>query len=249
MQLKTKCSKKMKNPIIGITCDYLTKPTYSKYPWYAIRENYISSLAKHGAIVLPLHYDFNNITTDILSKLDGVLVTGGDFDINPSMYGDHNVHQKTSLNSKRTENELKILNFAVDKNLPILGICGGMQLINVFFKGSLIQHIPDYIKTSINHEQENPRNEAGHFVLVEENTKLYSAIGGKSKIAVNSAHHQAVLKPGNNILINAYSEKDGIIEGIEHKDMKFCVGVQYHPEFEITTADTNLLASFVKACI
>ena len=116
-------------------------------------------------------------------------------------------------------------------NKPLLGICGGEQLINVLYKGTLIQHIPDEIENPLEHEQNNPRNEAGHNVTIKKNTKLHNIIS-KNNIMVNSAHHQAVKNPGQGLVINAFSE-DGVIEGIEDPTMNFCIGVQWHPEFFI----------------
>ncbi len=235
-----------KLPLIGVTCDYSTKQTYSKFPWYALRENYISSITKQGAMVVPLHYESKDFVEETVNSLDGLIVTGGDFDISPEFYGQSSKHEKTSLNLKRTENEFEILTHAVKRDIPILGICGGMQLINVFFKGTLMQHIDDCIKTDIKHEQPNPRNEAGHSIKVEKNTKLFNIIK-EEKAEVNSAHHQAVSTLGQDIKASAYAE-DGIIEAIEHEKLKFCLAVQYHPEFEISSADTLLLQSFVNAC-
>ena len=133
-----------------------------------------------------------------------------------------------------------------ENNKPLLGICGGEQLINVLYKGTLIQHIPDEIENSLEHEQINPRNEAGHSITIKKNTKLHSIIS-QNNIMVNSAHHQAVKKPGKGLLINAFSE-DGVIEGIEDPSMNFCIGVQWHPEFFIQNSDKLLLKAFINSC-
>ena len=134
----------------------------------------------------------------------------------------------------------------LNQNKPVLGICGGEQLINVLYKGSLIQHIPDEIKNPIEHEQKNPRHEPGHSVRIKDNTKLHSIIS-TSNIMVNSAHHQAIKTPGNGLIVNALSA-DGIIEGIEDPTKNFCIGVQWHPEFFIQGADIKLLKAFINAC-
>ena len=146
----------------------------------------------------------------------------------------------------RTNFELLAAQIMLKNNKPVLGICGGEQLINVLYKGSLIQHIPDVIKNPIEHEQKNPRNEAGHSVIIKEHTKLYNIISTK-EIMVNSAHHQAVKEPGNGLIINALSA-DGVIEGIEDPTKKFCIGVQWHPEFFIQGSDNKLLKAFIDAC-
>ena len=128
-------------------------------------------------------------------------------------------------------------------NKPVFGVCGGEQLINVIYKGNLIQHIPDEINNALQHEQTNPRNEPGHEVNIIKNSFLYSIIS-KTKIMVNSAHHQAVKKPGKGLKVNARSP-DGLIEGIEDPTKNFCIGVQWHPEFLITKADTSIIKDFI----
>jgi len=156
------------------------------------------------------------------------------------------VHKTVKLKENRTNFELLAAEIMLKQNKPVLGICGGEQLINVLYKGSLIQHIPDEIKNPIEHEQKNPRNEAGHSVTIQENTKLHSIIT-KQNIMVNSAHHQAIKVPGKGLIVNAISN-DGVIEGIEDPTKTFCIGVQWHPEFFIQDSDNKLLNAFINAC-
>ena len=233
----------MKKPLIGITLDEENTKTYSKYPWYAARKNYASSIEKAGGfcVFLPSNLDAIDF---YLELIDGLLVTGGDFDIDPKIYGEDVKSSKVSTKENRTNFEFSISKKAIDRNLPIFGICGGEQLINVVLGGTLIQHIPDYHKSKINHEQINPRNEASHFVTINEKSKLYDYVKTE-KMFVNSAHHQAVKDLGKNLIANAYSE-DGIIEGIEAIDKTFCIGVQWHPEFLIDKNDIKILESFIK---
>ena len=232
----------MNKPVIGITLDEEEKQTYSKYPWYAIRKNYSESIENAGgtSIFLPNNIkDINNY----LKIIDGLLVTGGDFDIDPKFYGEikNSINVKTKKN--RTEFEFIITTKALKKKIPVLGICGGQQLINVVLGGTLIQHIPDVIDSKINHEQENPRNEASHLVHIKKETILHNFVKC-SKMFVNSAHHQAVDKLGKSLVASAISE-DGIIEAIESKAYNFCLGVQWHPEFLIDTNDIKILRSLI----
>ena len=104
---------------------------------------------------------------------------------------------------------------------------------------------PEQIPTDIEHEQKNPRNEGSHKIKIFENTKLYSIVNTK-QMFVNSAHHQSVKKLGKDLLVNAKCP-DGVIEGIEHKSHKFCLGVQWHPEFLIDQGDKNIFSAFIKA--
>jgi len=235
----------MKKPLIALTLDYETSKGYSNYPWYAIRENYFTSIEESGGIGVGIPHNMKDIVS-LLHKIDGLVITGGNFDIDPNIFGESSVHKTVKLKENRTNFELLAAEIMLKQNKPVLGICGGEQLINVLYKGSLIQHIPDEIKNPIEHEQKNPRNEAGHSVTIQEHTKLYSIIS-KQNIMVNSAHHQAIKVPGKGLIVNALSN-DGVIEGIEDPKKSFCIGVQWHPEFFIQGSDNKLLKAFINAC-
>jgi putative glutamine amidotransferase len=234
----------MSAPLIGFTLDYETKPTYSKLPWYAIRENYFSSVIPHGALPLGLPYAMERVE-DYLKLIDALVIIGGDFDIPPEMYGESTVHEKVTTKSNRTQFEWALTRGAIERNMPVLGICGGEQLLNVVLGGTLIQHIPDAIPNALQHEQPNPRTEVGHTVAIAPQTLLHR-ITGKDEIGVNSAHHQAVAMPAPGCIVNAVAT-DGVIEGIEHPGYDFCLGVQWHPEYHVTPADTAIFAAFVQA--
>ena len=232
------------SPIIGYTLDYETKDGYSKYPWYALRDNYTASAARHGAAPITLPHELNAVAT-YLDVIDGLVVTGGDFDVPPEMYGETTIHAKVSVKPRRSSFEAAITKGAMERGIPILGICGGEQLLNVLLGGTLIQHIPDAIENPLAHEQPNPRHEVGHAVAIVKGTLLHKIVG-KDSIMVNSAHHQAVAKPAPGAIVNA-TAPDGVIEGIEWPDHPFFLGVQWHPEFTITEADDAIIAAFVNA--
>ena len=231
-------------PIIGFTLDYEEGGGYSKYPWYAIRDNYCASVARHGGAPLALPHEVAFVDT-YLDLIDGLIVTGGNFDVPPEMYGDQSVHAKVTTKPRRSAFEWAITKGAIVRNIPILGICGGQQLLNVILGGTLIQHIPDTIKQPLAHEQPNPRHEPGHEVAILANTKLYEIIKAPTA-SVNSAHHQAVATVAPGVTINARAP-DGVIEGIEYQAHPFCLGVQWHPEFEITKADAAIFTAFLQA--
>jgi putative glutamine amidotransferase len=130
--------------------------------------------------------------------------------------------------------------------MPIFGICGGEQLLAVALGGTLVQHIPDEVEAPLAHEQPNPRTEPGHDVHVEAGTLLH-AIVGRDSIPVNSAHHQSVKGVPSAVTVNSRSI-DGVIEGIEDKARRFCLGVQWHPEYHISPADQALFKAFIEAC-
>ena len=231
----------MKNPIIGITFDFENSGGYSKFPWYAIRENYLTCLYKFGAIPFPILHE-NSLNNTLLKVLDGLVITGGNFDINPKLYSENNGGSR-NLKDKRTNFEVDIFQKFLATTKPILGICGGEQLMNVASGGSLIQDINQSVQTTIYHEQQNPRNEVSHEILIARNSKLYNIVNSK-KIEVNSAHHQSVNNLGKNFISSALAS-DGIIEAIEHVKHPWCLGLQWHPEFLITMSDIAIIEDFV----
>lgn len=234
-----------KRPIIGVTLDAEEPGGYSKLPWYALRKNYFAALAEAGAlpIALPHHPE---LAAQYLEEIDGLLITGGAFDVDPSLYGGGPAHPTVSLKEGRTAFELAITKGALAKDLPVLGICGGQQLLAVALGGTLIQHIPDSIAGALEHEQPNPRNQPGHDISIAADT-LLARIVGKPRMAVNSAHHQAVEKPGNGAVVNALAP-DGVVEGVEHPGFRFALGVQWHPEYAVDPADPLIFHAFVAAC-
>lgn len=234
-------------PVIGFTLDYETVPTYSKLPWYAIRENYLASVSAEGATPIALAHEPDAVAP-YLDLVDGLVIIGGDFDIDPALYGGGKRHETVTLKERRTAFEWAITEGAIARKLPVLGICGGQQLLNVVLGGTLIQHIPDEVQSDIAHEQPNDRREPGHAVRVHRNTLLH-AILGVERIEVNSAHHQAVAEAAPSCLVNAHAP-DGLVEGIELPQDKhpFCLGVQWHPEYHVSPADTALWRAFVAAC-
>lgn len=234
----------MQHPIIGITLDLENKKTYSAYPWYAARENYSSPISRFGGVPIFLPHEIKYIK-NYDKVFDGLVVTGGDFDVDPKFYGEKLNSSKVSLKEHRTLFEYNLIELCLKNNKPILAICGGEQLLNVVLGGSLYQDINDELSTNIAHEQKNPRNEGSHFIEIKENTKLLSIVKSH-KMFVNSAHHQSVKTLGKDLIINAECE-DGVIEGIEHKSHKFCQGVQWHPEFLISSGDENIFSALVNA--
>lgn len=234
-----------KRPLIGLTLDSEEPGGYSKFPWYAVRRNYAEAVVKAGGLPVALPH-FDRIAEDYLDALDGLIVTGGAFDVDPALYGDAVAHDTVSLKQARTAAELALLRGALARGMPVLGICGGEQLLAVALGGTLIQHIPDALPSALPHEQPNPRDEPGHEVTITPGSRL-AAIVGTSTMRVNSSHHQAVARMGEGCIVNAVAP-DGIIEGIEAPEKKFCIGVQWHPEFLIDPGDARLFAAFIAAC-
>ncbi|HTH98012.1 MAG TPA: gamma-glutamyl-gamma-aminobutyrate hydrolase family protein [Stellaceae bacterium] len=233
--------------IIGLTLDHeMPVPGisgYSKFPYYAIRENYAGAVIRAGGVPLALPHAPELVAT-YAAMIDGLIVTGGAFDVDPAFYGESARHVTVTTKDRRTAFEFGITRAMLEMDKPVLGICGGEQLLNVVLGGTLIQHIPDAVPEALAHEQPNPRDQPGHDVTIFDNT-LLRRLSGVSRVAVNSAHHQAVRDAAPGAIVNALAP-DGVIEGIEHPGYRFCLGVQWHPEFELSQADSNLFRALVE---
>lgn len=231
-------------PIIGLTLDHQIDPSYSIYPWYALRENYCSSIAQFGGIPFPLSYDINLIES-YLNLIQGLIITGGQFDIPPSFYGQEIEHEEVKINTIRSQFEKCLLEAALDKDIPILGICAGEQLLNVVLGGTMIQHIPTAVAEPLAHNQQSSRKEPSHAISITPGTLLHQWFGD-TQTQVNSSHHQAIKDLGSGVVINAVAP-DGVIEGIEVPHKRFCVGVQWHPEFLVSPVDQVIFSKFIEA--
>lgn len=235
----------MIQPLIGVTLDSEQPGGYSKFPWYALRQNYCEAVVHAGGLPLPLPHEPEQAEA-YLDRLDGIIITGGAFDVDPAMFGAGSRHATVKTKDRRTAFELALTKGALKRDMPVLGICGGQQLLHVILGGKLHQHIPDAVADALAHEQPNPRNEPGHSVKIARGTLLHRLTGVET-MDVNSAHHQAASDEPEGVIVNATAE-DGVIEGIEAPAYKFCLGVQWHPEFEISTGDKKIFDGFLAAC-
>lgn len=234
----------MAAPLIGITLDVEPPGGFSSFPWYAIRVNYAESVASAGGLPVMLPHDLQRVDA-YLDRLNGVVISGGAFDLDPSLFGATERHPTVTTKADRTAFEWALCEGALARGMPALGICGGLQLMNAALGGTLVQHIPDAIPDALAHEQPNPRDEPGHLVELVPGTLLRRTLG-VDRLEVNSAHHQAPgeVAPGAVVCARA---PDGVIEGIEWPTHRWCLGVQWHPEYLIHPAERALFAAFVEA--
>jgi microsomal dipeptidase-like Zn-dependent dipeptidase/gamma-glutamyl-gamma-aminobutyrate hydrolase PuuD len=212
-----------------------------------ISDAYVNAVVKAGGtpLLIPLTTHFS-VLDEILSQIDGLILSGGG-DVYPPLYNE-NLHPAVeSFDLERDRYDIRLAGRAAERQIPILGICRGSQIINVAFGGNLIQDIPSQAPESkINHNQPEGREIATHSIAIKSGTALHRIIK-KETVSVNSFHHQAVkaIAPGFEIV--AQSE-DGIVEAIEQKGGKFILGVQWHPE-RMLTADNDAMLSIFRQVI
>ncbi|MFN2364039.1 MAG: gamma-glutamyl-gamma-aminobutyrate hydrolase family protein [Halarsenatibacteraceae bacterium] len=207
--------------------------------------DYLNGIKAGGGmpfIISPINDD--EYLSSALDKCEGVLLTGGG-DINPELYEETQLDSCMLVNSFRDEFELKVLNLALKKDKPILGICRGLQLINVYYGGSIYQNI-DLLNLKKEHfNLDKEKDFIAHQVNINKASHLYSALN-KNMIETNSLHHQAINKLGDGLSITAKSE-DGLIEGIEVQNKELVFAVQWHPEmmFEKYAEQKNIFSYFI----
>jgi putative glutamine amidotransferase len=231
-------------PVVGVTLDSEEPGSYSRLPWYALRQNYCEAIVRAGGLPFLLPHEPERAEA-YLDHIDALVVTGGAFDVDPALFGAATRHSTVKLKTRRTAFELEVTKGALARDMPVLGICGGQQLLNVVLGGTLIQHIPDEVESALPHEQPNPRTEAGHRVAVAPGTLLHR-ICGVAELEVNSAHHQAVKTVGAGVVVDA-TAPDGVIEGIEDPRYRYCLGVQWHPEYSISLGDEKIFDALIAA--
>jgi putative glutamine amidotransferase len=220
-------------PLIGITADvsYTSfKPSCATAdPTLFLPKRYLAAIQAAGAvpIVLPAN-PAKSAMHRVLSLLNGLVLSGGNFDIHPRHYGERPIKQLGAIKSARTDFELEITDQALKMDLPILGICGGAQAINVALGGSLYQDIATQLQDTGAGEHRSQNPDGGHSVHIEAGTRLFDIVK-HSSLKVNTSHHQAVKRLGRGLIVNAVAG-DHVIEGIESAEHGFVLGVQWHPE-------------------
>jgi len=218
------------NPTIGITTSLDKEQLF-------LRKNYIECIQKAGGTAILLTPKSN--IAYILSIIDGLLLSGGD-DIHPKYFGQE-LHPKATLVPAERDNfEIELCNNAIKSNIPILGICRGMQVLNVACRGNLQQHIEG-------HMQSQERTSAPFRIEIN---NMLSGILNKKSLMINSLHHQAVGALGCNLCVDAYAA-DGIIEAIHHTKKHFVLGLQWHPEDLANTDPTQqkIFDKFINAAV
>lgn len=211
-------------------------------------ENYIHAIKKFGGIP---HTLYPGVSEDAYVDLDGLLLTGGP-DIDPSYYGEE-AHETTDIDPDRDRLELPLCKRAMEEDLPVFGICRGIQIMNVAVGCSLYQDIPSQFADRLTHKITINSDDSWHDIVIQQGS-LLNEITGNCVVEVNSRHHQAVKVIGDGFRVTAQS-KDGIIEAIEDRSKRFMLGVQYHPErmfkepgsWELKEHAARLFEAFIQA--
>ena len=224
------------SPVIGITCP--ARPTkWANWELDAVvlPTTYHKMVIECGGIPLLIP---PGCSSDVIDRIDGLLISGGP-DINAKLYGEINGPYTNEIYPEQDASEIELMKSAIAKDIPLLCICRGFQLLCVINGGKLHQHLP---------ETEGYGNHGGwngevteHGVEILEGTKLWGIMGPHA--TANSTHHQGVSDPGE-LSVSAYSSHDNLIEAVEIKSLKFCIGVQWHPE---RIDHVSLYLAFIKS--
>lgn len=228
-----------RNPIIGITVDIDGE-------YLRLRHHYSDAIIKAGGI--PALIPPSGNPASYAERIDGLLIPGGD-DVDPSYYNEGMEYEMMKIvNRDRTDFEISTLNEIVKLRRPVLGICYGMQLINVALGGSLYQDLDSYLPVAINHRKDY------HIIVIEDcvgesQLRHYLRLRPLERFSVNSTHHQAIKTLGRGLKAVAFSP-DNVIEAICMEDYPFLLGVQWHPERLMDNRlSQEIFRSFVEASI
>jgi putative glutamine amidotransferase len=199
---------------------------------------YGEAVLRAGGLPFVIPYsDDRSVWESYLERVSGLLITGGAFDISPELYHEVPHDGLGPLKPERTTFELGLLRLALARKMPVLGVCGGMQLINVAHGGTLFQDLAKELPAARPHQQKHDRAQPQHPVEVKEHSQLGECVG-RGQLMVNSTHHQAVKRVGEGLVTTA-TAPDGVVEAIESKD-GLVLGVQWHPELMIDSVPPNL---------
>ena len=231
----------MKKPIIGITSSHEKENGLRNYHRTTVSIDYTKGVIEGGGIpiVIPTTGDIE-IIKEQLNLIDGLILSGGP-DINPIYYGEDLKEKIGVISPERDDNEIKILKEFLKTEKPILGICRGHQLLNVYFGGTLYQDLSYFEMEPLKHRQDLYPELEIHNVAIEKNSILEKLYG--ESIRTNSFHHQAINKLGEGFKVIARSS-DGIVEAIEKIDHKFCLGIQWHPEMMVARGNKDMIKIF-----
>jgi len=238
---------RMKRPVIGI-CAALERARWSVWdqPAALVPIGYIASVQQSGGMALPLAPDEHSVSDpdEVLELIDGLMLAGG-ADIDPASYGEP-VHPEThDTVPERDAFEIALTRAAIEADMPVLGICRGMQLINVALGGTLVQHLPDLVGHGDHRRVVGSFDGAEHDVMLIEGSLAANAARELAH-TTKSHHHQGVDRLGEGLVVSGISDLDELPEAIELPDRRFVLGVQWHPEAD---PESPVVSALVQAAI
>jgi len=211
-------------PAIGVTIGYDER----RLGLHVLREDYVRSVEQAGGLPLVLAPGRPDDAPDLLDRVGGLLLSGGS-DVDPALYGASPHPRLGRVVRERDDFELALAREALRRDLPILAICRGQQVLNVATGGTLVQDIPSEVAGGVEHDPRRERWERAHLVQVIEGTRLRDILK-RETVSVNSFHHQAVDRLGDGLVASARAAGDELIEAIEMPGRRLVLGVQWHPE-------------------
>jgi putative glutamine amidotransferase len=214
----------VKRPPVGVTIENPRK----EQEVFRLREDYVRAVETAGGLPLVLAPGRPEDAADLLDHVSALVLTGG-ADIDPSLYGESRRPEVKAVFRERDQFEIALCREALRRDLPLLAICRGHQVLNVATGGTLIQDIPSQVGGALNHDPDTERWQPAHDVRILPGTRLREILG-RDRIAVNSIHHQSIKTPGRGLVVSASAVGDDVIEGIEAPGRRFVLGVQWHPE-------------------
>lgn len=231
---------------IGITCDFETivDRRGCSSPRYVLSETYSSAVERAGGQPLLLTHLAPEAVPGILELFDGIVISGGEADVPPSFYGEETRPATCTPREQRSSFERALARAAIRRGTPLLGVCGGMQLLNVALGGSLYQDLSE-LNGCGEHRQPHDKSKPQHFVNLAADSKL-RLLTGCERLAVNSTHHQMVRRLGEGLIATAQAD-DGVIEGLELSSHPFVIGVQWHPEAMVEAEQGAIYRGLIEA--
>lgn len=230
-------------PIVGIICGHQVNDGKDRY---YVNNAVIRSVAEAGAVpvLIPYTRDDDKLAAAI-DVVKGVVLPGG-ADVDPHLYGEQPLPGLGNVDPDWDALDVTAARIALKRNIPVLGICRGMQVLNVAAGGTLWQDIPSQVEGALQHVQKAPRWAASHHITVDEDSIVGRLLG--TRLRVNSFHHQGVKQVAPGFAVTAKAD-DGIVEAIESEQHPFALGVQWHPEvmLESSPEQRKLFVAFVQA--
>lgn len=242
-----------RRPVIGIATQTLPAVPGERQACWLMGRSYIEELRKVGAVpwVIPLVPHDPDTLQEIFSRLDGVFITGG-VDVDPTCYGEPKTCLCGATDPDRDAVEIALLKHAMTRNLPVLAVCRGIQILNVTLGGTLFQDVAAQVPAALKHDyfptpEQPSRKYLAHDITVKGGSRLGRLLGD-AVVPVNSMHHQAIKDLAPQLAATAYAP-DGIIEAVEGTGSQFLVAVQWHPEelTETQPGQARLFTAFADA--